>query len=94
MTHYEFSFRHEERKKAMEDLIHMARKGGNGAKWDEHFKTLLLLLLETLGDKDVSYTDDDVFLLSRMYLRINWPRRLILHAAMVDDGLVSSFVFC
>jgi len=44
--------RHEERKKAMEDLIHMARKGGNGAKWDEHFKTLLLLLLETLGDKD------------------------------------------
>ena len=39
----------------MEDLINMTRKGGNGAKWDEHFKTLLLLLLETLGDKDVCY---------------------------------------
>ena len=47
--------RHEERKRAMEDHINMTRKGGNGAKWDEHFKTLLLLLLETLGDKDVCY---------------------------------------
>ena len=24
--------------------------------WDEHFKTILLLLLETLGDLDVSYS--------------------------------------
>ncbi|XP_067933502.1 CLIP-associating protein 1-A-like [Watersipora subatra] len=44
--------RHEERKRSMEDLINMARKGNNGARWDEHFKTLLLLLLETLGDED------------------------------------------
>lgn len=40
----------------MEDLISMTRKGGNGARWDEHFKTLLLLLIETLGDRDVSNT--------------------------------------
>lgn len=38
----------------MEDLINMTRRGGNSARWDEHFKTLLLLLLETLGDQDVS----------------------------------------
>lgn len=37
----------------MEDLIVMAQRGGNGARWDEHFKTLLLLLLETLGDQQV-----------------------------------------
>jgi len=37
----------------MDELIKMARAGGNGARWDEHFKTLLLLLLETLGDQDV-----------------------------------------
>jgi len=46
-------YRHKERIQAMEDLICMARKGGNGARWDEHFKTLLLLLIETLGDRDV-----------------------------------------
>lgn len=50
--------RHEERKRAMIDLINMTRKGGNGARWDEHFKTLLLLLLETLGDQDVSLLCD------------------------------------
>ena len=37
----------------MNELIEMARRGGHGARWDEHFKTLLLLLLETLGDQQV-----------------------------------------
>ena len=46
-------FREEERKNAMLQLIKMTREGTLGV-WDEHFKTILLLLLETLGDNDVS----------------------------------------
>lgn len=34
------------------DLLKITRED-NMAVWDEHFKTILLLLLETLGDKDV-----------------------------------------
>ena len=48
-----FVFRQEERKNAMLQLIKMTREGTLGV-WDEHFKTILLLLLETLGDNDVS----------------------------------------
>ncbi|CAH1773834.1 unnamed protein product [Owenia fusiformis] len=43
--------RQEERKNAMLTLIKMTREG-TMALWDEHFKTVLLLLLETLGDDD------------------------------------------
>lgn len=35
----------------MDDLIEMTRRANNASRWDEHFKTLLLLLLETLGDQ-------------------------------------------
>ncbi|KAM6984968.1 CLIP-associating protein 1a [Aplochiton taeniatus] len=41
----------EERKGALVELLKIARED-NMAVWDEHFKTMLLLLLETLGDKD------------------------------------------
>ena len=56
-----FCVRNEERKNAMLNLIKMTREGGGAgggggggcdAVWDEHFKTILLLLLETLGDVD------------------------------------------
>lgn len=44
--------RSEERKGALVELLKITREN-NLAVWDEHFKTFLLLLLETLGDKDV-----------------------------------------
>lgn len=34
------------------ELLKITREDSR-AVWDEHFKTILLLLLETLGDKDV-----------------------------------------
>uniref|UniRef100_H3BZD8 Cytoplasmic linker associated protein 1a n=1 Tax=Tetraodon nigroviridis TaxID=99883 RepID=H3BZD8_TETNG len=43
--------RSEERKGALVELLKITRED-NLAVWDEHFKTFLLLLLETLGDKD------------------------------------------
>uniref|UniRef100_A0A3Q3XAH6 TOG domain-containing protein n=1 Tax=Mola mola TaxID=94237 RepID=A0A3Q3XAH6_MOLML len=43
--------RSEERKGALVELLKIMRED-NLAVWDEHFKTILLLLLETLGDKD------------------------------------------
>ncbi|XP_029314345.1 CLIP-associating protein 1a isoform X24 [Cottoperca gobio] len=43
--------RSEERKGALVELLKITRED-NMAVWDEHFKTILLLLLETLGDKD------------------------------------------
>ncbi|XP_013383707.1 CLIP-associating protein 2 isoform X9 [Lingula anatina] len=43
--------RQEERKSAMWNLLKMTREGTVGI-WEEHFKTILLLLLETLGDSD------------------------------------------
>ncbi|XP_059198936.1 CLIP-associating protein 1a [Centropristis striata] len=43
--------RSEERKGALVELLKITRED-NRAVWDEHFKTILLLLLETLGDKD------------------------------------------
>lgn len=42
----------EERKGALVELLKITRED-NLAVWDEHFKTILLLLLETLSDKDV-----------------------------------------
>lgn len=44
----------EERKGALVELLKITREDSM-AVWDEHFKTILLLLLETLGDKDVSF---------------------------------------
>ncbi|KAM9487475.1 CLIP-associating protein 1a isoform 36-T36 [Clarias gariepinus] len=41
----------EERKGALVELLKITREDSL-AVWDEHFKTILLLLLETLGDKD------------------------------------------
>ncbi|XP_068079511.1 CLIP-associating protein 1a isoform X8 [Danio rerio] len=41
----------EERKGALIELLKITREDSL-AVWDEHFKTILLLLLETLGDKD------------------------------------------
>ncbi|XP_075335036.1 CLIP-associating protein 1a isoform X3 [Odontesthes bonariensis] len=43
--------RSEERKAALVELLKITREDSM-AVWDEHFKTILLLLLETLGDKD------------------------------------------
>ncbi|XP_047457766.1 CLIP-associating protein 1a isoform X14 [Mugil cephalus] len=43
--------RSEERKGALVELLKITREDSR-AVWDEHFKTILLLLLETLGDKD------------------------------------------
>jgi CLIP-associating protein 1/2 len=42
----------EERKGALLELLKITREDSLGV-WEEHFKTILLLLLETLGDKDV-----------------------------------------
>ncbi|XP_045910666.1 CLIP-associating protein 1a isoform X25 [Micropterus dolomieu] len=44
--------RSEERKVALVELLKITREDSLSV-WDEHFKTILLLLLETLGDKDV-----------------------------------------
>ncbi|XP_053408709.1 CLIP-associating protein 1-like isoform X4 [Mercenaria mercenaria] len=44
--------RHEERKNTMLSLIKLTREG-MFELWDEHFKSILLILLETLGDDDV-----------------------------------------
>ncbi|NXD62016.1 CLAP2 protein, partial [Eolophus roseicapillus] len=41
----------EERKAALYELIKLTQEESFGV-WDEHFKTILLLLLETLGDKE------------------------------------------
>ncbi|KAL0964005.1 hypothetical protein UPYG_G00316360 [Umbra pygmaea] len=41
----------DERKGALVELLKITREDSR-AVWDEHFKTILLLLLETLGDKD------------------------------------------
>ncbi|XP_048341873.1 CLIP-associating protein 1 isoform X3 [Sphaerodactylus townsendi] len=43
----------EERKGALVELLKITREDNLGV-WEEHFKTILLLLLETLGDKDHS----------------------------------------
>lgn len=42
----------EERRGTLLELLKVARED-SPAVWEEHFKTMLLLLLETLGDKDV-----------------------------------------
>uniref|UniRef100_A0ABM5GQL5 CLIP-associating protein 2 isoform X17 n=1 Tax=Pogona vitticeps TaxID=103695 RepID=A0ABM5GQL5_9SAUR len=41
----------EERKSALYELMKLTQEESVGV-WDEHFKTILLLLLETLGDKE------------------------------------------
>lgn len=42
----------EERRATLLELLKVAREDCL-VVWEEHFKTMLLLLLETLGDKDV-----------------------------------------
>ncbi len=42
----------EERRGTLLELLKVAREDSL-VVWEEHFKTMLLLLLETLGDKDV-----------------------------------------
>uniref|UniRef100_A0A8K9UL24 Cytoplasmic linker associated protein 2 n=1 Tax=Oncorhynchus mykiss TaxID=8022 RepID=A0A8K9UL24_ONCMY len=42
----------EERKVALCDLLKLIRENTLQVCWDEHFKTILLLLLETLGDRE------------------------------------------
>ena len=49
------SERPEERRGALVELLKVARDD-SPTVWEEHFKTMLLLLLETLGDKDVRMT--------------------------------------
>uniref|UniRef100_A0AAY4CQU4 TOG domain-containing protein n=1 Tax=Denticeps clupeoides TaxID=299321 RepID=A0AAY4CQU4_9TELE len=46
------SERVEERRAALLELLKVTRDEDSLAVWEEHFKTMLLLLLETLGDKD------------------------------------------
>lgn len=43
----------EERKIALYELMKLTQEESFSV-WDEHFKTILLLLLETLGDKEVN----------------------------------------
>jgi len=43
----------EPRRAALLELLKVSREDSL-VVWEEHFKTTLLLLLETLGDKDVS----------------------------------------
>ena len=45
----------EERKGALCELLRLIRENTLQV-WDEHFKTILLLLLETLGDREVPRT--------------------------------------
>lgn len=42
----------EERKAALCELLKLIRENTLQV-WDEHFKTILLLLLETMGDREV-----------------------------------------
>ncbi|XP_071224572.1 CLIP-associating protein 2 isoform X22 [Salvelinus alpinus] len=42
----------EERKAALCELLKLIRENTLQVSWDEHFKTILLLLLETLGDRE------------------------------------------
>lgn len=57
--------RSEERKGALVELLKITRED-SAAVWDEHFKTILLLLLETLCDKDVGSGSD------RLWDRSRW----------------------
>lgn len=43
----------EERKAALSELLKLIRENTLQV-WDEHFKTILLLLLETMGDREVN----------------------------------------
>lgn len=43
----------EERKAALCELLKLIRENTLQV-WDEHFKTILLLLLETMGDREVA----------------------------------------
>lgn len=53
MLLFKLGCRFEERRNALANLIRITREGEQDI-WTEHFKTILLLLLETLDDTDVS----------------------------------------
>lgn len=59
--------RSEERKGALVELLKITREDSM-AVWDEHFKTILLLLLETLGDKDVRLCTCESLFFCLLYL--------------------------
>lgn len=48
----------EERKAALCELLKLIRENTLQV-WDEHFKTILLLLLETMGDREVCTLNSD-----------------------------------
>lgn len=48
----------EERKAALCELLKLIRENTLQV-WDEHFKTILLLLLETMGDTEVCAADTE-----------------------------------
>ena len=59
----------DQRKGALVELLKITRED-NVAVWDEHFKTILLLLLETLGDKDVGLPSPEGERVSGGYVRV------------------------
>lgn len=64
----------EERKFALYELMKLTQEESFSV-WDEHFKTILLLLLETLGDKEVSYRiyiNDSLYCLSIYIFILTW----------------------
>lgn len=50
----------EERKAALYELLKLIRENTLQV-WDEHFKTILLLLLETMGDREVQTLAERLF---------------------------------
>lgn len=53
MQSFDLVCRFDERRNALANLIKITRDGKEDI-WTEHFKTILLILLETLVDPDVS----------------------------------------
>jgi len=49
--------RPEERQRAMNQLMSLTRKCSDDEVWNKHFKMILLVILETMRDEDVS---DDI----------------------------------
>uniref|UniRef100_A0A2K6MSQ9 CLIP-associating protein 1 n=1 Tax=Rhinopithecus bieti TaxID=61621 RepID=A0A2K6MSQ9_RHIBE len=73
----------EERKGALLELLKITREDSLGV-WEEHFKTILLLLLETLGDKDVRSRRSNGCRLTLSEVVVLWPLK---SEAMFDLSL-------
>uniref|UniRef100_A0A2K5JK31 TOG domain-containing protein n=1 Tax=Colobus angolensis palliatus TaxID=336983 RepID=A0A2K5JK31_COLAP len=73
----------EERKGALLELLKITREDSLGV-WEEHFKTILLLLLETLGDKDVRSRRSNGCRLTLSEVIVLWPLK---SEAMFDLSL-------